>query len=143
MLKEIVLFAIKAAIAIAMIMVAVFLLNLWGVIDTGTNPSRREIEAVDRERRENVGEAKEAIAIIWAASRDYHAEKGSWPTDIHQLNDLHIRPVTRKKWTFDIAVRGEEIRSIRATSTDLMPGGAGKQVVFDAQLGRWCGYGIE
>jgi prepilin-type N-terminal cleavage/methylation domain-containing protein len=89
------------------------------------------------------GEAQEAIAAIWAASKVYHAETGRWPSNIQQLNKLELEPVTRDRWTFALTPGNQGIQNIRATSTGLMPGGAGKQVIFDAQRGKWSGYGFD
>ncbi len=89
------------------------------------------------------GEAQEAIAAIWAAAKVHHAETGQWPNQIGQLRRLHLERVTEDRWTFTLTPGARGIRTIRATSTGLMPGGAGKQVVFDAERGTWSGYGFD
>lgn len=89
------------------------------------------------------GEAQEAIAAVWAASKVHHAETGRWATQISQLRKLHLEPVTEDRWRFSITPGSNGIRNIRATSTGLMPGGAGKLVVFDAERGTWSGYGFD
>ena len=89
------------------------------------------------------GEAQEAIAAIWAAAKVHHAETGRWPTNKAQLKKLHLEKVTDERWTFALVPGTNGIRNIRATSTGLMPGGAGKLVVFDAEQGKWSGYGFD
>jgi len=89
------------------------------------------------------GEAQEAIAAIWAAAKVYHAETGVWATNVNQLRRLNLEQVTLERWTFSFTPGTNGIQSIRATSTGLMPGGAGKIVAFDAQRGKWSGYGFD
>jgi prepilin-type N-terminal cleavage/methylation domain-containing protein len=89
------------------------------------------------------GEAQEAIAAIWAAAKVHHAETGQWASQVNQLNRLHLERVTEDRWTFSLTPGANGIRNIRATSTGLMPGGAGKLVVFDAERGTWSGYGFD
>jgi len=89
------------------------------------------------------GEAQEAIAAVWAAAKVYHAENGRWVTQIGQLNRLNLEQVTTQRWTFNLTPGANGIQTIRATSTGLMPGGAGKIVSFDAQRGKWSGYGFD
>ena len=89
------------------------------------------------------GEAQEAIGAIWAGAKVHHAEFGVWVSDIRQLNNLRLDPIVRDRWSFGLTTGGTGIRTIRATSTGLMPGGAGKIVTFNAQNGRWGGYGTD
>lgn len=89
------------------------------------------------------GEAQEAIAAIMAAAKVYHAETGKWATNKNQLRKLRLEKVTEDRWTFTITPGTNGIRNVRATSTGLMPGGAGKLVVFDAERGTWSGYGFD
>ncbi|MEE9552726.1 MAG: prepilin-type N-terminal cleavage/methylation domain-containing protein [candidate division Zixibacteria bacterium] len=89
------------------------------------------------------GEAQEAIAAVWAAAKVHHAETGQWPTDINQLRRLSLEQVTTDRWNFNITPGANGIQTLRATSTGLMPGGAGRIVSFDAQRGRWSGYGFD
>ncbi len=91
------------------------------------------------------GEAQEAIGAIWAAAKVYHAETGSWPTTITQMrNRLKLDPIVEDRWDFVLQGAGARgITSIRATSRAAMPGGAGRQVTFNAQTGRWSGYGTD
>ncbi len=89
------------------------------------------------------GEAQEAIAAIMAAAKVYHAETGRWATNKNQLRKLRLEKVTEDRWTFTITPGTNGIRNVRATSTGLMPGGAGKLVVFNAERGTWSGYGFD
>lgn len=89
------------------------------------------------------GEAQEAIGSVWAASKVYHAEKGSWPTDMRQLTQLKLDKIVQDRWNITINPGSGGISSIIATSTGRMPGGAGKTVTFNAQQGKWSGYGTD
>ena len=89
------------------------------------------------------GEPQEAIAAIMAAAKIYHAETGRWPTNMNQLRRLHLERITEERWTFVITPGASGIQVIQATSTGLMPGGAGKIVRFDARRGTWSGYGFD
>ena len=89
------------------------------------------------------GEAQEAIAAVWAATKVHQAETGQWPTDVNQLRRLNLERVTTERWNFTITPGASGIQTIRATSTGLMPGGAGRIVSFDAQRARWSGYGFD
>jgi prepilin-type N-terminal cleavage/methylation domain-containing protein len=90
------------------------------------------------------GEAQEAIGATWAAAKVYHAQTGTWPTDIRQLTQLTLDQIILDRWTLSINGGGTGgIRQITATSRGAMPGGAGKTVTFDAQTGKWRGYGTD
>lgn len=89
-------------------------------------------------------EAQEAISSVYAASKVFQANTGSWPSNVRQLQQLTLDRVTIGRWNFTISGSGQAgINTITATSTGLMPGGAGKTVTFDARTGRWRGYGID
>jgi prepilin-type N-terminal cleavage/methylation domain-containing protein len=90
------------------------------------------------------GEAQEAIGSILAAAKVYHAQTGNWPTDIRLLEDrnmLNLDQVVKDRWHFTITPGADGIRTILATSTGLMPGGAAKQVRYNGTNGSWTGYG--
>ena len=89
------------------------------------------------------GEAQEAIAAIWAAAKVNYAETGKWASDPNQLNKLNLEQLTKDRWAFTLTPGANGIQTIRATSRGLMPGGAGKIVSFDAQRGKWSGYGFD
>ena len=88
-------------------------------------------------------EAQEAISAIWAAEKVHNAETNTWATRIEQLKRLEFDETTTRRWDFTITVTGRGINSITATSTGLMPGGAGKQVTFTVESGEWKGYGFD
>jgi prepilin-type N-terminal cleavage/methylation domain-containing protein len=90
------------------------------------------------------GEAQEAIGSIWASAKVYHAETGTWPTDMRQLTKLKLDQIVQDRWRFTINGGGSSgIQSIVGTSTSVMPGGAGYTVTFDATRGKWSGYGTD
>lgn len=89
------------------------------------------------------GEAQEAIGAIWAAAKVAHAQTGRWITDPRQLTNLTLDPIVVERWRFGITPGANGILRIMATSTGKMPGGAGKIVEFDAQTGKWRGYGTD
>jgi type IV pilus assembly protein PilA len=93
------------------------------------------------------GEAQEAIGSIMAAAKVYHAETGNWPSDIRQMeqsNVLHLDEVVKVRWNFIInANNARGIQTVTATSTGQMPGGGGKQVIYNGTTGRWSGYGTD
>jgi len=88
-------------------------------------------------------EAQEAISAIWAASKVFQASTGSWPTNVSQIRQLTLDGITRRRWNFTLVGGGQGINAITATSTGIMPGGAGKSVTFRVPEGRWEGYGID
>jgi prepilin-type N-terminal cleavage/methylation domain-containing protein len=88
-------------------------------------------------------EAQEAISAIMAAARVFQSQNGRWPTNITQMRMLTLDPITTNRWNFTIITGGAGISQVTATSTGIMPGGAGKTVTFNAQNGRFTGYGNE
>jgi len=89
------------------------------------------------------GEAQEAIGSVWAAAKVHHAQYGNWPSDIRQLTNLNLDRIVSNRWQFTITPGANGIQRITATSTGQMPGGAGKIVTFNAQTGKWTGYGTD
>lgn len=88
-------------------------------------------------------EAKEAIGAVWGAAKVHYARTGAWPTNIDQMRHLELDQITLDRWNFNIVAGGQGINRIIATSTGLMPGGAGKQVILEARTGKWRGYGED
>ena len=65
---------------------------------------------------------------------------------MEDANIFRLEAATKLKWTFDITLElddqtGEITGSIIATSSDQMDGGEGKIVCFDAETGKFGGYG--
>ncbi len=88
-------------------------------------------------------EARTVMSNVSNASKMYYQEKGEWPSEIDQLEragKLDIERSTKLKWSFDIQLSDQGGR-ITATSTEEMSGGAGHQVVYDADNGKFSGYG--
>ena len=81
--------------------------------------------------------------IINNAAKMYYQTRGEWPSEIDELEragQLDVSRSTKLKWTFDLQLSDQGGR-ITASSTEEMSGGAGHQVVYDADLGKFTGYG--
>ena len=88
-------------------------------------------------------EARTVMSNVNNASKMYYQTRGEWPTETDQLEQagqLDISRSTKLKWTFDIQLSDQGGRTT-ATSTEEMSGGAGHQVVYDADNGKFLGYG--
>ena len=88
-------------------------------------------------------EARTVMSNINNASKMYYQTRGEWPTEIDELErsgQLDVSRSTKLKWTFDIQLSDQGGR-ITATSTEEMSGGAGHQVVYDGDNGKFGGYG--
>ena len=89
-------------------------------------------------------DAQTAISAIYTAEKVWSQKNtGEW-VDLAILEDpnnpeLTIDQSTKKNWQFEVQP-GE--KKIMATSTENMPGGAGKEIRFDSQNGKFEGYGI-
>ena len=98
---------------------------------------------LDYVRSGYASEARTVMSNINNASKMYYQTRGEWPTEIDELEragQLDVSRSTKLKWTFDIQLSDQGGR-ITATSTEEMSGGAGQQVVFDADVGKFSGYG--
>ena len=88
-------------------------------------------------------EARTVMSNINNASKMYYQTKGEWPSELDQLErsgQLDVSRSTERKWSFRIELNDEGGR-ITATSSEDMSGGAGHEVIYDADLGRFSGYG--
>ncbi len=88
-------------------------------------------------------EARTVMSNINNASKMYYQTKGEWPSEVDQLErsgQLDLSRSTKTKWSFRIELNDEGGR-ITATSSEDMSGGAGHEVVYDADIGRFTGYG--
>lgn len=89
-------------------------------------------------------DAQTAISAIYTAEKVYSQKHdGEW-VDVSILEnpdnpELTLDPATKQNWQFEVQISEKKII---ATSTENMPGGAGKEVRFDAQNGKFEGYGI-
>ena len=88
-------------------------------------------------------EARTVMSNINNASKMYYQTRGEWPTEVDELErsgQLDVSRSTKLKWTFDIQLSDQGGR-ITATSTEEMSGGAGHQVVYVGDNGKFSGYG--
>ena len=88
-------------------------------------------------------EARTAMSNINNASKMYYQTRGEWPTETDQLEQagqLDLNRSIKLKWTFEIQLSDWGGR-ITATSTEEMSGGAGHQIIYDADSGKFFGYG--
>ena len=88
-------------------------------------------------------EARTVMSNINNASKMQYQTRGEWPTEVDELErsgQLDVSRSTKLKWTFDIQLSDQGGR-ITATSTEEMSGGAGHQVVYDGDNGKFSGYG--
>ena len=88
-------------------------------------------------------EAQEAINAVWAAAKIHNAETGVWASNIDRLDRLQLEEVTLNRWDITLSRGGSGLNAITATSTGLMPGGAGKRVTLTIDTGQWSGYGFD
>ena len=88
-------------------------------------------------------EARTVMSNINNASKMYYQTRGEWPTEVDELErsgQLDVSRSTKLKWTFDIQLSDQGGR-ITATSTEERSGGAGHQVVYEGDNGKFSGYG--
>ena len=88
-------------------------------------------------------EARPVMSNINNASKMFFQTKGQWPGEVEELEragQLDLSRSTKLKWSFRIELNDEGGR-ITATSTEEMSGGAGHEVVYDADNGKFTGYG--
>ena len=85
-------------------------------------------------------EARTVMSNINNASKMYYQTKGEWPGDVDALEtegQLDLSVSSKLKWTYELSLPDQ----ITATSTEEMSGGAGHQVVYDGDNGKFSGYG--
>ena len=88
-------------------------------------------------------EARTVMSNINNASKMFFQTKGQWPGEVEELGragQLDLSRSTKLKWSFRIELNDEGGR-ITATSTEEMSGGVGHEVVYDADNGKFTGYG--
>ena len=95
-------------------------------------------------------DAKVQIKNIYENSKLYYSENDGFPEDVPTMNEegyANIPQATLDKWDFQIQLAWEEgtgvSGTIVGTSLELMKGGAGKVIAYDAATGRFTGYGTS
>jgi hypothetical protein len=71
----------------------------------------------------------------------FQQDRDRAPADVEELEELGYLTLdesVRRQWTFTLAWP----ENIEATSTDEMPGGAGKTITYDILQGSFIGYGL-
>lgn len=97
---------------------------------------------IDYVESARASEAKSVIGSIANAAKMYRQTYGEWPTEIDELEragQLDIDQSTKRQWVFAVMMP----EKITATSTAEMEGGEGKTVDWDAQTGKYTGYGSK
>jgi prepilin-type N-terminal cleavage/methylation domain-containing protein len=91
-------------------------------------------------------EAQTTISSIVSAEKIFYQKHGRYAT-LEELTTkkkhLNLDPATEINWKFEITATETELKKVTAMSTEDMPGGAGKSVEFDAQTGKFTGYGQD
>ena len=85
-------------------------------------------------------ESRTIISNINNASKMYYQTKGEWPGDVDALEtvgQLDLSVSSKLKWTYELSLPDQ----ITATSTEEMSGGAGHVVIYNANTGKFSGYG--
>ena len=98
---------------------------------------------LDYAKSSYASEARTVMSNINNASKMYYQTTGQWPSEVDELEragQLDVSRSTKLKWTFDIQLSDWGGR-ITATSTEEMSGGAGHQIIYDADRGKFSGYG--
>ena len=90
-------------------------------------------------------DAQSTIGAIVNGAKMYYQDTGTWPTEVTDLEPkyLQLDKSTARAWTFTITASTDELTQVTATSTEEMKQGAGKQLVYDAQTGKFSGYGQD
>tara|TARA_B100000315_G_C14564147_1_gene582043 strand:- start:171 stop:1595 length:1425 start_codon:yes stop_codon:yes gene_type:complete len=94
-------------------------------------------------RSSYASEARTVMSNINNASKMYYQTRGEWPSTIDELErvgQLDVSRSTKLKWTFDLQL-SDYGGKIIATSTEEMSGGAGHMVIYNADMGKFTGYG--
>ena len=91
-------------------------------------------------------EAKSVMSSISNASDMYYQTTGTIPTSVEDMvtaGQLTLKESTLKKWEFALKVNEIGGGEIVGTSTDQMAGGAGKEITYNRDEGRYTGYGTK
>jgi len=96
-------------------------------------------------------DAQTQIKTILEECKIWKTTNSEFPTKPQEMIDAgygNISSSTLKKWDFDIKLEEGDvgtdiIGNIIATSLDEMPGGEGERVCYNAELGKFTGYGTN
>jgi prepilin-type N-terminal cleavage/methylation domain-containing protein len=91
-------------------------------------------------------DAQTTISAIVTANKIHFQKYGEYAGDLERLREkggIRIDPATELNWAFAIGASGEQFTDVKATSTEEMPGGAGKTVEYKVETGKFSGYGID
>ena len=90
-------------------------------------------------------DAQATIGAIMNASKMYYQDNGTYPNEVDELEPkyLQIDRATKRAWTFTIIASDKAVQEIKAMSTEDMKQGAGNEVVYDAERGKFTGYGFD
>lgn len=87
-------------------------------------------------------EAQTAISAYYTALKVYYQKFGKYTSSPEEL-DIEVDEATLNSWTFSIGASENDLTTLQATSTENMPGGAGRVVTYDVKTGEWTGYGVD
>ena len=90
-------------------------------------------------------DAQTTISAIVTANKIHYQKYDSYTNEIEDLrkDGVEIDQATRNNWTFEIDASDKQFATVKATSTEEMPGGSGKLVEYNVQTGKFTGYGID
>jgi len=101
---------------------------------------------IDYVKSARASEAKSVMSSISNAADMYFQTTGDIPTSVDDMvatGQLTLKESTSKKWEFQLKVDELGGGEIVGTSTDQMAGGAGKEITYDRNQGRFTGYGTK
>lgn len=90
-------------------------------------------------------DAQTTISAIVTANKIHYQKFGQYANEMDALkkDGVEVDPATELNWTFEIGASDKQFTSVKATSTEEMPGGSGKFVEYSVQTGKFSGYGID
>lgn len=90
-------------------------------------------------------DAQTTIGSIVTAEKIHYQKYGRYaPLDeLEKKKVLAIDEATRTNWSFTADANGESFTKVTANSTEEMPGGSGREVVFEVKTGTFTGYGQD
>lgn len=89
-------------------------------------------------------DAINTIGNIKSAAKMYRQKYGKVPSDVEALEKkgfLEMDKATKAQWRFEFTKTRDDIQTITATSTEMMDGGSGHTVKYNAETGKITGYG--